>query len=78
MRTSILSEARCVISGGSATSSTAQLDAELRHTDKDEREMALREAGILSTGSVSKEECLAMKASLAIPWHKLRHIRRYV
>lgn len=58
-------------------SSTTQLAAELKSTSVGERELALREAGILASAEVPEEECLAMKASLAIPWHKLRHIRRY-
>ena len=66
------------MSGGTAASSTAQFAAELHSTNREEREMVLTEAGILGSGSVSEQECLAMKASLAIPWHKLRHICRYV
>lgn len=56
-------------------SSTIQLASELRQTSRIEREVALRDAG-LCVGDVLEGECLAMKASLAIPWHKLRHIRR--
>lgn len=56
-------------------SSTIQLASELRQTSRKEREVALRDAG-LCVGDVLEGECLAMKASLAIPWHKLRHIRR--
>lgn len=66
------------MSGGTAASSTAQFAAELQCTNREERETILREAGILSSEDVPEEECLAMKASLAIPWNKLRHIRRYV
>ena len=66
------------MSGGTAASRTAQFAAELHSTNREEREMVLTEAGILGSSSVSEQECLAMKASLAIPWHKLRHIRRYV
>ena len=36
-----------------------------------ERESALRDAGILTSAEVPEEECLAMKASLAIPCHNL-------
>ena len=67
---------RTNISGGSTQSSATQLAAELQYTSREERELALQEAGLLSSDRVSAEECLAMKSTLAIPWHKLRHIRR--
>lgn len=42
-----------------------------------ERESVLSDAGILTSAEVPEEECLAMKASLAIPCHNLKHIRKY-
>ena len=71
-----MSDIRRVVAGSSAASNAMQLAAELRRTGMAERESALREAGILSCMEVPEQDCLAMKASLAIPWHKLRHIRR--
>lgn len=76
-RTSTISDVRKVVSGGSVDSITVQFADELQRTNREERETVLREAGILGSGDVPTEECLAMKASLAIPWNKLRHIRRY-
>lgn len=61
-RSSTISDIRRVVSGGSTASSATQLAAELRRTGLEERETALRQAGILSSRGVSEEECLAMKA----------------
>ena len=47
---------------------------ELRSLDEDDRNKLLREAGI--TINIPPEQGLAMKADLAIPWNKLRVIRR--
>ena len=71
-----MSHIQRVLAGSSAASNATLLAAELRRTGMAERESALREAGILSYMEVPEQDCLAMKASLAIPWHKLRHIRR--
>lgn len=57
-----IGDIRRVVSGGSTASSATQLAAELRRTGLEERETALRQAGILSSRGVSEEECLAMKA----------------
>lgn len=67
---------RTSMSGGSTLSSATQIAAELQQTSREERELALQEAGLLRSGRVSAEEGLAMKSTLAIPWHKLRHLRR--
>lgn len=75
-RARFMCETRRAISGGSDHSSVTQLAAELQHSSKEQREMALKEAGILSSQSLSAEGSLAMKALLAVPWHRLRHIRR--
>ena len=47
------------------------LHQELRSLTKDERSKLL-----LVTIDIPPEQGLAMKADLAIPWHKLRMIRR--
>ena len=47
---------------------------ELRSLDEEDRNKLLREAGI--TINIPPEQGLAMKADLAIPWNKLRVIRR--
>ena len=77
-RARFMRDARTRMSGGSTLSSATQLAAELQQTSRKERELALQKAGVFSSGRVSAEECLAMKSTLAIPWHKLRHIRRWV
>ena len=50
------------------------LHQELRSLTKDERSKLLLDAGL--TIDIPPEQGLAMKADLAIPWHKLRVIRR--
>lgn len=75
-RARFMSGIRTATSGGSAESRGTQLAAELRQSSREERELALKQAGLVGSGRVSAEECVAMKATLAIPWHKLRHIRR--
>ena len=62
---------RTTTSGGSAHSSATQVAVELQQNSKEERELVLKQAGIVGSSSVSAEECIAMKATLAIPWHKL-------
>ena len=52
------------------------LRRELLALDRDKRNQLLRDAGM--TIDIPPEQGLAMKADLAIPWNKLRVIRRHV
>ena len=67
---------RAAVSGGTDQATATQLAAELQHSSREPRQLALQEAGIFNSSSLSAEGCLAMKAVLAIPWHRLRHVRR--
>ena len=67
---------RADVSGGTDQSTATQFAAELQHSSKEQRQLVLQDAGILNSSSLSAEGCLAMKAALAIPWHRLRHVRR--
>ena len=73
-RVRLMRGVRTATSGESDYSSATQLAAELWQSSREERELVLKEAGILGSSSVSAEECIAMKATLSIPWHKLQHI----
>ena len=53
----------------------AQLQAEVKMLSSEERQDLLKSAGI--TIDIPPEQGLAMKADFAIPWNKLRIIRRY-
>ena len=65
---------RSIISGGD---SSALIQREvLTLTDK-ERQSLLDEAGISSSREIGAAEVLAIKAGLAMPWNKLRLLRRY-
>ena len=54
--------------------SQAQLHAEVKGLPTDERKQLFMSAGI--TLDIPPEQSVAMKANLAIPWNKLRTIRR--
>ena len=53
-----------------------QLQAEMKMLSSEERQDLLKSVGI--TIDIPPEQGLAMKADLAIPWNKLRIIRRYI
>ena len=53
----------------------SQLQAEVKMLTSEERQDLLKSAGI--TIDIPPEQGLAIKADLAIPWNKLRVIRRY-
>ena len=55
--------------------SQSQFQAEVKAITKEERQKLLTSAGI--TIDIPPEQGVAMKADLAIPWNKLRIIRRY-
>ena len=59
----------------SKDSSTSQLQAEVKALTQQEKQQLLAGAGF--TIDIPPEQGLAMKADLAIPWNKLRIIRRY-
>ena len=49
---------------------------ELRRCGKSERVAILEQAGLHDPVDISAQEGVAFKFDLAIPWHKMRHIRR--
>lgn len=63
------------VSGGDLSSARIQLAHEIRQSH-DERDTLLREAGITVPHETPAADILATKADLAIPWKKLRSIRR--
>ena len=70
-RTDDISRVRNIASGGE---SSAQLKAEIRSLTTDEREELLQQAQLPVV--IPTDHALAMKADLALPWNKLRIIRR--
>ena len=71
-RTQFLSECRDSVGG---SGSQVLVRHEIRRLGKEEREKLLRDAGL--TVEIGCKKGLAMKADLALPWSKLREIRRY-
>ena len=63
------------IRAGMSKDSRAQLQAEVKGLPASERSQLLTSAGI--TLDIPPEKGLALKANLAIPWNKLRTVRRY-
>ena len=53
-----------------------ELQADVKMLSSEERQDLLKSVGI--TIDIPPEQGLAMKADLAIPWNKLRIIRRYI
>ena len=74
-RSMALVDMRTAVSG-SKSGARRQLADELKHTSREERQSLLKLANI--TPEIPAGEGLAMKAELAIPWNKLRHLRRYM
>jgi hypothetical protein len=70
-RTAVLQQARKRVSGGE---SSTQLRAEMDSLTKQERQSLLHEAGF--TVDIPPDVGLALKADLALPWRKLRILRR--
>ena len=60
---------------GGESSEHIQLQSEIRLLDSEDREKLLHTIGLHT--EVSAEQGLALKADLAIPWNKLRVMRRY-
>ena len=71
-RTQQLGSHRDLVSGGE---STVQLRDEVRAMSKEDRRALLLDGGF--SIDVPPEYGLAMKADLALPWTKLRVVRRY-
>ena len=63
------------ISGGSEESQK-QMQIEVRAIPKEERQKLLSEAGV--GVEMTASQALAIKADLAIPWYRLRVLRRCV
>ena len=66
------------VSGPGSSSESIQLQHELKEMSCDEREsllLSLKGQQTCST-EVSADQILAMKATLSIPWNKLRTMRR--
>ena len=74
-RTNLLSTIRSEVTGGDEKSVLMQMSNEFKKESRKAREELLREIGF-HTGEISAGQGLAMKAELALPWHKLRHLRR--
>ena len=66
-----VSQYREALSGANPTS---LLQAEIGRLSRHQRQSLLTEAGI--TLFIPPEQGLAIKADLALPWHKMREIRR--
>ncbi len=68
-----LAKIRDTISGG-ASSSVVQLQSEIRCLSKEEREEILK--GVNLPITIPPDHVLAMKASLGLPWTKIRSLTR--
>ena len=66
---------RGIVSGGEPS---ALIQKEVLILSDEERRSLLDKAGISSSIELGAAEVLAIKAGLAIPWNKLRLLRRYV
>ena len=66
-----LSQVRSVLSGGD---SRAQFQAEIKSLSNEERKELLGQVGLPVI--IPTDHALAMKADLALPWTKLRVLRR--
>ena len=60
----------------SAGEPTALIQREVLTLSYDERRALLDKAGILSTIEIGAAEILAIKVGLALPWNKMRLLRR--
>ena len=65
---------RSIVSGGEAS---ALIQKEVLTLSDEERQCLLATAGISSSIEIGPAQVLAIKAGLAIPWNKLRLLRRY-
>ena len=70
-RTEGMHRVRAITSGGDTT---VQVAAEVKSLSKEEREEILQEVQLPIM--IPTDHALAMKADLAVPWNKLRTLRR--
>ena len=68
-----MSHVRDIVSAGEAST---LLETEIKWLSDEEKQHMLVESGIAMDIKVSADKGLAIKAGLAIPWHKLRHLQR--
>ena len=57
---------------------SALLQSEVLSLSNEERKSLLKEAGISDEIKIGPAEVLAINVGLAIPWNKIRLLRRYV
>eukprot|EP00731_Ephydatia_muelleri_P018287 Em0011g327a len=74
-RCSELQDIRRIVSGGEPS---ALLQSEVLSLSDEERKSLLKEAGISDEIKIGPAEVLAIKVGLAIPWNKIRLLRRIV
>ena len=74
-RCSGLQDIRRIVSGGEPS---ALLQSEVLSLSNEERKSLLNEAGISDEIKIGPAEVLAINVGLAIPWNKIRLLRRYV
>ena len=75
MRCFQMQKIRGIVSGAEAS---GLIQKEVLILSDEERRSLLDKAGISSSIELRAAEALAIKAELAIPWNKLRLLRRYV
>ena len=68
LRCQEMSHVRDIVSGGEAST---LLETEIKWLSDEEKQHMLVESGIAMDIKVSADQGLAIKAGLAIPWHKL-------
>eukprot|EP00731_Ephydatia_muelleri_P020930 Em0013g657a len=74
-RCSELQDIRRIVSGGEPS---ALLQSEVLSLSDEERKSLLKEAGISDEIKIGPAEVLAIKVGLAIPWNKIRLLRRWL
>ena len=74
IRCSEMQRIQSIVSGGEAS---ALIQKEVLTLSDEERQCLLATAGISSSIEIGPAQVLAIKAGLAIPWNKLRLLRRY-
>ena len=67
-------EAKKICNILTANESSALLFEEIKSLNKDAKAKLLKDAGIIN--EIGAQQVLAIKAELAIPWNKIRDLRR--